>query len=385
MRSLPVGLPAPVKEPAESASHTSQTFLFLSFFRNKDVNIYPKQTRKIQRGGCPPTIVLILTDFDHLSSTGGTCATILLDMSSSSDSGNSSIDVLADEEREDIPTPSTPDDNEYFNDELPHTTTRNMVNRDPKRPLISAASTRKPSAYRAVADLGNYIEECYYKNTSSPRRPIFNKGAGHFTPQLEQNRKNRIIIYPGCFNPPHRNHQALLNRAFSCTQDIHVIAAIVLPLTNDTKSHMTIKFTKAEKARLWTGDYAPHDWLWVYQKSHSEWDEFRTSLARAITTDGFKLQFILLTGSDHVRRDSFPDTWDCENVVVGDVGRKADFVRADGSLARVDGCGSWALLPFNQKNITWKAKDTAEWLLGSLSFTMVGQGESNSNSRVVFH
>ncbi|KAI1400943.1 hypothetical protein F4819DRAFT_487146 [Hypoxylon fuscum] len=295
-------------------------------------------------------------------------------MSSSSDSGNSSIDVLADEEREDIPTPSTPDDNEYFNDELPHTTTRNMVNRDPKRPLISAASTRKPSAYRAVADLGNYIEECYYKNTSSPRRPIFNKGAGHFTPQLEQNRKNRIIIYPGCFNPPHRNHQALLNRAFSCTQDIHVIAAIVLPLTNDTKSHMTIKFTKAEKARLWTGDYAPHDWLWVYQKSHSEWDEFRTSLARAITTDGFKLQFILLTGSDHVRRDSFPDTWDCENVVVGDVGRKADFVRADGSLARVDGCGSWALLPFNQKNITWKAKDTAEWLLGSLSFTMVGQG-----------
>ncbi|KAI2626437.1 hypothetical protein GGR54DRAFT_470320 [Hypoxylon sp. NC1633] len=306
---------------------------------------------------------------------------------------DSSTQAQADEERESISSPPSPDDHDVYTntsqdhkqvpqDKRARATTRDVVNRDPKQPIISAASFRVQSTDSTVADLEQYIQTCCYGDIpSSRRRPIFNQGVGHFRPQLEKGRKNRIIVYPGCFNPPHRGHQALINRAFSCTQDIHVVAAIVIPigdLAGRGKAYGNeVLFTLAERVRLWTGDHGPHDWLWVYPHGKYHWKYFQARLTSAASRDGFRLQFLYLGGPDNVGNDGevpLDVGWQCRNVLVCDAGRKADFVRADGTLARIEGCRSWHSLSGNtkrEKSLVKMASDTAQWLLGSLSFTML--------------
>ncbi|KAI1099607.1 hypothetical protein F4804DRAFT_321451 [Jackrogersella minutella] len=263
---------------------------------------------------------------------------------------------------------------EEAHDGLPITaTTRNLVNKDPKRPIIRAASTRSSSEDHVVADLADYIKDACQDTGYCKQLPIFSQGAGHFTPQLEQNRMNRILLYTGCFNPPHHGHQALLNHAFSCSQDLNVIAAIVLPVDDwvvQRKPIGDIWFTKERRTQLWTGDEL-HDWFWVYKREMCTWHGLRQSLERKVKADGFHLEFINLCGPDHVGVDYV--TSYCKNVIVSDVGRAADFIRADGTLAHIKGCRSWEPVSYDTIEMKREAADTARWLLSSLSFTMLGE------------
>ncbi|XXG99597.1 hypothetical protein Hte_005938 [Hypoxylon texense] len=292
--------------------------------------------------------------------------------------GNTSIQALADEERESISSPLTPTDYEKTLATRPNTTTRNLVNKGPRLPILGAACTLISSEGHPVADLDKYIEEAYYPyGIPSSRRPIFNHGTGHFRPQLEQCRMNRIIVYPGCFNPPHRGHQALINRAFSCTRDINVIAAIIVPVTGQRKQYTDdVWFEKAQRIQLWTGNQGPHDWLWFYERRGREWDEFQERLISAVKRDGFHLEFILLCGPDNVDMDHMSpkdDIWGCKNIIVSDVGRAASFVRANGKLTRLSTCTAWEPVSIDPREIVRKSTDTAEWILSSLSLTMSGQ------------
>jgi FAD synthase len=125
-----------------------------------------------------------------------------------------------------------------------------------------------------TADLGTYIESCH--NTYSfCRDGVFDQGITHLRPRLESNRTNRVLLYPGSFNPPHRGHEALLNRAFACSHDINAIAAIILPL-DDSRVEAKCRhlghdliFTKEQRVQLWKG-YGMHDWRWVYNRSEQE-------------------------------------------------------------------------------------------------------------------
>ncbi|KAI1408628.1 hypothetical protein F5Y13DRAFT_194102 [Hypoxylon sp. FL1857] len=304
---------------------------------------------------------------------------------------NSSIEVQPDEEQDTISSILAPDDQEIYSisggnyirecpDEFPNATSRILVNRDLKVPIISTASTRNPSTHDAAADLGNYIATSYSGIIHYPREgPIFHQGIGHFRPQLKLGRVNRIIIYPGCFNPPHLGHLAVLNRAFSCAQDLNVIAAIVIPVGNrggDSEKDYTekVSLTQSQRARLWTGGHEPHDWLWVFGGDSDEWDVFRWELTRMTARDGFDLQFVWLGGPDHVGRYHASDSpWDCKDMIVTDAGREADFVKADGSLDRITGCGSWTPVSLDKKKTIQEATNTAEWILSSLSVTVLGQ------------
>ncbi|KAI4864960.1 hypothetical protein F4820DRAFT_422202 [Hypoxylon rubiginosum] len=307
--------------------------------------------------------------------------------SSVSTHDNISIQVLADEERDSIPSPLPPTDYERSLARLPNATTRNLVNKDPKRPILGAASYLNPSKDHRVADLDKYIEAAYdpYEKPSS-RRPIFNQAAGHFRPQLEQRLMNRIILYTGCFNPPHRGHQEMLNRVFSCTRDINVIAAIVKPIGGQSKEYTDdVSFTRDQKIQLWTGNQGPHDWLWVYDRSSDEWEIFRDRLTRAIRRDGFHLEFVWLGGPDHVKTDDVSkEVWGCEDIIVSDVGRMADFVRPNGKLIRLTTCTPWKPVSIDRKKMVRKSTDTAEWILGSLSFTMLGKSRLTSQAVWVF-
>lgn len=58
--------------------------------------------------------------------------------------------------------------------------------------------------------LSPYIATCHF-NTSVEfgKDKIFDYGIAHHAPMLESNQINRILLYPGAFNPPHHGHKAL--------------------------------------------------------------------------------------------------------------------------------------------------------------------------------
>ncbi|KAI0851550.1 hypothetical protein F5Y00DRAFT_267733 [Daldinia vernicosa] len=242
-----------------------------------------------------------------------------------------------------------------------------------------------------VADLGDYIETCYYGDETDPseRRPIFKQGVGYYRPQLRQDRTNRIIIYPGVFNPPHRAHQAMVHYAFSCSQDIDAIAVIVIPVSDRTSNNSSNNsskkyvedacFTMAQRVRLWSGDNGPHDWLWVYDQGGSKWDTFRRDLTCAIQKDGFILEFVYLSGPDRIGRSP----WDCDNIIVSNVGREADFVIEGEVCLQLDRYGSWKRILYRGRPHPWEAiKNMPPWLLSSLALIMQG---SNAESTEKLH
>ncbi|KAG9250614.1 uncharacterized protein F5Z01DRAFT_665330 [Emericellopsis atlantica] len=228
----------------------------------------------------------------------------------------------------------------------------------------------------STADLGCYIEDCHFQGSYSIHQQIFDQGITHSRPQLQRNRRNRILLYPGSFNPPHQAHQELLYQAFSRSQDLNVIAAIVILLDDEDvaqKCQGSRVFTKDQRVRLWRGEYVPHDWLWVYDRSVEEWGYFRQRLTLAICRDGFDIGFTVLLGPDHIRR-TFPPhwgAWDCDEILVGNAGRVADFTSSHGRLLRIEDCEDWEAVVENEDQMHQRALRTVAWCPTSLN--MLGE------------
>ncbi|OTB11734.1 hypothetical protein K445DRAFT_306687 [Daldinia sp. EC12] len=257
-----------------------------------------------------------------------------------------------------------------------HVTTKEIVNEDSEQPATNEVLPEPSPPKKTVAYLGDYIEACYYDSrfTYEKKVPIFNDGDGHYRPQLKQGRVNRILFYPGVFNPPHRSHQAMVNCAFAGCQDLNVIAAIVLPLGDIIMYREYTEYASFmgdERMRLWRGDNGPHDWLWVYGTWSGFWMEFRPKLIEAVEKDGFELEFVFLGGPDHIGKDHVTHIpWDCPNMVVSDIGRKADFVKEDGTLHDLAGYETWQTPDLPEGTRFKEAKDMPPWLIKSLADSM---------------
>jgi hypothetical protein len=64
-----------------------------------------------------------------------------------------------------------------------------------------------------VAPLAHYIllaEQVCFKSAAPARRKVFCDNPHGQAPTLRDDGENRIMIYPGCFNPPHVGHTGLL-------------------------------------------------------------------------------------------------------------------------------------------------------------------------------
>ncbi|KAK1974413.1 hypothetical protein LZ30DRAFT_408992 [Colletotrichum cereale] len=159
-----------------------------------------------------------------------------------------------------------------------------------------------------TAELGPYIARCHSNYT--PVRS-FNRNNRIFKtenqPLLRRGRMNRVIVYPGCFNPPHLGHYNMLRRAFEGSRDINVVAAVVFPLNDsrlEGKYAMSdgLILSKAERVRLWRSDARFMPEWWVYDGDEGDWYALRDDLEEAIERDGFEIQFSSVLGPDHIGR-----------------------------------------------------------------------------------
>lgn len=224
--------------------------------------------------------------------------------------------------------------------------------------------------------LANYIRQIHYgDNFPSCLQVIFDYGVTHRSPHLRSDRINRILVFPGSFNPPHCAHLELLRHGFMKSgRDFNIIAAFVLCLDDESlirklsgKKNAMI-FTKAERVRLWN-DYVPSDWYWTYDQSESEWFDFQKSLTQAITKDGFEVSWVALCGPDYVGVDCLPprSVWGCKEIIVSDIGRPANFIcRARNTLINLSGCEAWEELVPDLEAIQKYAKESTSWVLSGL-------------------
>ncbi|KAI1390716.1 uncharacterized protein F4822DRAFT_162037 [Hypoxylon trugodes] len=228
------------------------------------------------------------------------------------------------------------------------------------------------------ADLGYYIAKCHFRSTCmSTILSIFDQAANHSRPELRQRRMNRILVYAGCFNPPHVAHQRLLEHALQCREDLNIIAAIVLPFDDKKvrskyrrKKDIGVVFTKSQRAKLWQGDPRLHDFVWVYDRSMEEWYMFQGRLRRAVERDGFSLEFVSLFGSDGVRhgKPSARMSYGCKQMIISDAGRKAKFITEEGELLRLIRCDPWMTVSADKRHAIWRVIDRKASVDNALSF-----------------
>ncbi len=129
--------------------------------------------------------------------------------------------------------------------------------------------------------LATYIERIHYgDHFCYGRERIFDYEFSHTSSLVIPGRINRILLYPGSFNPSHLSYLALLSHTFAESGgDLNIIAAIVLPLDDSSLTRKydqvdTPIFTKEQRVSLWRKHHGRNDWYWIYNKSQHEWSIF---------------------------------------------------------------------------------------------------------------
>ena len=236
-----------------------------------------------------------------------------------------------------------------------------------------------PSTTAALSPyIGKIIYEYEYNEGRFPREHIFDYGIAHGAPVLERGHTNRILVYPGSFNPPHNGHVALLRQALhNSGSDLNIIAAIILPLDDDSLEKKfaaqpgTLILTKKQRATLWAGEYGtgPGPSCWVFEYSTEKWGAFQKQLIKTTTLDDFDVEFVCLSGPDWVTVGQSPRgrVWECEHIIVSDVGRSADFTPDTiSNLTQLRGCERWEEVLPDFEALRRHAEEDASWVYSGL-------------------
>ncbi|KAL4899436.1 hypothetical protein BDW74DRAFT_183688 [Aspergillus multicolor] len=136
-------------------------------------------------------------------------------------------------------------------------------------------------------------------------------------PKLLPNTVNRILFYPGSFNPPHLGHYTLLHHVFTnAPADLNLIAAFIWPLSDDSVAAKNtdrgqeddLVLTRKQRVQLWLGHGLPA-YIFVcepsiasFRSSYAEWEALRNRLAEEVGRDGLTLEFCCLLGPDCIEK-----------------------------------------------------------------------------------
>ena len=162
---------------------------------------------------------------------------------------------------------------------------------------------------------------------------IFNEVPGGMPPMLSKARTNRILVYNGCFNPPHQGHLALLNHTFhNCGEDLNVVAAVVIVASDQYLQfkfghHGGVLMLPLEwRMRLWAAELEARRVNWCFVYPEEEWSDASAALRRDLRRDGFGVERVRVAGGDKIGRAFHTHgVWGCQKMITSDVCRPVDF------------------------------------------------------------
>jgi len=180
------------------------------------------------------------------------------------------------------------------------------------------------------------------------RRPLFRRVPDIAPPTLSSDCENRILVYPGSFNPPHLGHLALMWHAFLCTDD-KTIAVMFLPMgegslakkSNVEDEGRSFKLSLHQRTQLLQDDVLGR-FTWVFPTTPYDCRDFMRKVQELAAADGFKIAFPSLHGGDHF--DDYRGTlgWGTGSIVASNVTRSLKFIdSSDRPMDNFPECGAW--------------------------------------------
>ncbi|KAI1454546.1 hypothetical protein F4805DRAFT_309060 [Annulohypoxylon moriforme] len=220
--------------------------------------------------------------------------------------------------------------------------------------IPDAAASAAPASTDSAA-LEQYIWRAVPSlQTRNYTLPYNGTPSAQHTPTLKKGRKNRILLYNGCFNPPHRGHLAHLQHAFRhCGADINVVGALVLVAANHFiqwkygRNSNDIRLDVKQRVDLWReglraaaenknddenreGKGEGVNWCWVLPEN--DWPRVADVLERDFANDGFDVEFVGLVGGDKVStRYVQHGSWGCRMTITTNISRPLDFYDNSGN------------------------------------------------------
>ena len=204
---------------------------------------------------------------------------------------------------------------------------------------------------------GRVYDSLSSEASNNANRP-FNDNQARDPPLLRPWGVNRILVFPGTFNPPHMGHLNLLNHIFeNAGHDMFLSGAIIIP-SDDAQVQKKLRheqqpfiLPREERVQLWREAELP-DKSWVFDRGYEDYRTFVTRLREEMKPSGIELQFVLLAGPDWVRCDFLviPTDFCCTDMITSDVSRPVEF-RGSTTLYQVLGCGPWERSTFDVERL----------------------------------
>ncbi|KAL8715601.1 MAG: hypothetical protein Q9220_000937 [cf. Caloplaca sp. 1 TL-2023] len=213
------------------------------------------------------------------------------------------------------------------------------------------------------AALEDYVHKVYEDKpkyaSRNPENQFFRLGPS--APQLYKDRINRLLLYYGCFNPPHGGHLRLLRHVFyHGTHGLDVCAAIIHPSANASCEKKLQRegngfiLGREERCMLWKRDLCFPHWAWVYEGGNGSYNGFLERLQRVADEDGFKIEYVRLSGpvSDDPENPPGPELLvrGSENYIISDAARTAKYQRSSGRIRNFSTFSKWKQLPFHEES-----------------------------------
>jgi nicotinic acid mononucleotide adenylyltransferase len=133
-------------------------------------------------------------------------------------------------------------------------------------------------------------------------------------PFLRQKGMNRVLFYPGTFNPPHKGHRDLLMHTFTnAGDDLHIAAGIILPTDDErlalkmsSQKHI-LHLTKHQRAALLRGAAFPAETFFIFDHSEENWRKFRAALMSVFQEARLEVKLVILGGPDWIKMEGAHD------------------------------------------------------------------------------
>lgn len=202
--------------------------------------------------------------------------------------------------------------------------------------FLKKLALKKPQFPRSRS-LSKYLKQSQQVVTPSITcsNIFFARSIGVRVPTVQPNRINRVLIFCGCFNPPHIGHLRLLEEAyFNGGNDLNIIAAIILPLPDATcgrkLEHGQPTFSRPQRIMLWRQALRERGydcWCYVYDQKMTTWGPFLDQLRTLPARGGLVLRTPYLSGPDWVHLNKKPRNKEHREVITSDCTRMPSFLR----------------------------------------------------------